>query len=67
MLEGGEPSEKPDAADTEAARVLAGALMDQGHKSSQAAREVARRLGLPRNLAYDIVQSLADADTEPDS
>ncbi len=67
MLEGGELSGQPDAADTEAARVLAGALMDQGQKSSQAAREVARRLGLPRNVAYEIVQSLADASTEPDS
>ncbi len=65
VLEGGELSREPDAADTEAARVLARALMDQGQKSSQAAREVARRLGLPRNLAYEIVQSLAGAGTEP--
>ncbi|GMR13202.1 MAG: 16S rRNA (cytidine(1402)-2'-O)-methyltransferase [Gemmatimonadota bacterium] len=67
VLEGGDPSGNPDVADTEAARVLAGALMDQGQKSSQAAREVARRLGLPRNLAYEIVQSLSDPNKGPDS
>ncbi len=67
VLDGGELSGEPDAADTEAAQVLAGALMDRGFKSSQAAREVARRLGLPRNLAYEIVQSLVDPHTESDS
>lgn len=67
VLEGGELSGKPDAADTEAARILAGTLMDRGHKSSQAAREVARRLRLPRNLAYEIVQSLTDPPKGPDS
>ena len=54
MIEPGEP----DAVDREAARSLARALLNDGSRPSQAAREVARRLGLPRNLAYEIVQGL---------
>jgi 16S rRNA (cytidine1402-2'-O)-methyltransferase len=50
-----------DAADEAAARVLARALLDEGLRPSHAAREVARRLGLPRNLAYQIVQALGPA------
>ena len=34
------------------------ALVNDGLKPSHAAREVARRRGLPRNLAYEIVQGL---------
>ncbi len=49
---------EPDAIDQEAARTLARALVNDGLKPSHAAREVARRLGLPRNLAYEIVQGL---------
>ncbi len=67
VLEGGDPPGKSDTADAEAARALARALIDQGLKASQAAREVARRLRLPRNLAYEIVQSLTDQPTEPGS
>lgn len=48
----------PDAADRSAARTLARALLDEGIRPSHAARELARRLGLPRNLAYEIVQNL---------
>jgi 16S rRNA (cytidine1402-2'-O)-methyltransferase len=51
----------PDAADEAAARALARALLDEGLRPSHAAREVARRLGLPRNLAYQIVQALGPA------
>ena len=49
----------PDVADEAAARALARALVAEGMRPSHAAREVARRLGLPRNLAYDIVQAIA--------
>ena len=52
---------EPDAADEAAARTLARALMDEGLRPSHAAREVARRLGLPRNLAYEIVQALGES------
>ncbi len=48
----------PDAADHAAARTLARALVHEGLRPSHAAREVARRLGLPKNLAYEIVQGL---------
>jgi 16S rRNA (cytidine1402-2'-O)-methyltransferase len=54
-------SKDPDAADEAAARALARALLDEGLRPSHAAREVARRLGLPRNLAYQIVQALGPA------
>ena len=48
----------PDAVDREVARTLARALVHEGLRPSHAAREVARRLGLPRNLAYEIVQGI---------
>ena len=48
----------PDAVDHAAARTLASTLVQEGLRPSHAAREVARRLGLPRNLAYEIVQGL---------
>ena len=48
----------PDAVDQEVARTLARTLVHEGLRPSHAAREVARRLGLPRNLAYEIVQGL---------
>lgn len=42
--------------DAEAAAALAGALLEDGGRPSVVAREVAQRLGVPRNLAYEIVQ-----------
>ena len=48
----------PDVVDREVARTLARTLVHEGLRPSHAAREVARRLGLPRNLAYEIVQGL---------
>ncbi|MGD2121554.1 MAG: 16S rRNA (cytidine(1402)-2'-O)-methyltransferase [Gemmatimonadota bacterium] len=64
---GGAPAGDPGAADaaavdTAAAGALAQALLAQGLSPSRAAREVAKRLRVPRNLAYDIVQGLAEAD-----
>lgn len=50
------------AADDQAARVLARALLDQGIKPSAAARELARRLAFPRNRAYEIVLAEAGPD-----
>lgn len=55
------PSEEDlsDAADMEAeARDLAETLLAEGGKPSGVAREVARRLALPRNTAYRIVQEI---------
>ena len=43
------------------ARVLARGLLDEGGKASVVAKEVARRLALPRNTAYRIVQEIAEA------
>jgi len=48
-----------DQQDEEAARALARSLMDGGLKPSAAAKEVARALGVARNTAYRIVQSLS--------
>ncbi len=48
------------AVDAAAAEALARALLEEGLRPSQAAREVARRLGVPRNAAYQVVQSLAE-------
>ncbi|MDP2958611.1 MAG: 16S rRNA (cytidine(1402)-2'-O)-methyltransferase [Longimicrobiales bacterium] len=51
----------PGAEDLEAeARALAHALLGEGGKPSAVAREVARRLALPRNTAYRIVQETAE-------
>jgi 16S rRNA (cytidine1402-2'-O)-methyltransferase len=56
------PSEdegSPASVDEAAVRALAGALLEEGTSPSRAAREVARRLGLPRNRVYALVQELA--------
>lgn len=50
----------PDDAGTRArARVLARELLDEGRKPSEVAKEVSRRLALPKNAAYAIVQEIA--------
>ncbi len=46
--------------DEEAAAALAGALLAEGKRPSVVAKEVARRLRVPRNRAYEIVQALKD-------
>lgn len=48
------------AVDREAAAALAAALLAAGGRPSVVAREVARRLGVARNVAYEIVQSLKE-------
>lgn len=45
----------------EQARVLARGLLGEGGKASAVAKEVARRLALPRNTAYRIVQEISEA------
>jgi 16S rRNA (cytidine1402-2'-O)-methyltransferase len=52
--------------DEAAARALAQALLDEGHSPSRAAGEVARRLRIPRNLSYEVVQAVAHDRGEPD-
>lgn len=56
VLEGAEePSGEVDA---EAGAALARVLLAEGGRPSAVAREIARRLGIPRNRAYEIVQGL---------
>lgn len=50
--------------DLAAASALAGALLDEGVSPSRAAREVARRLRISRNQAYQVVQSRAEGRGE---
>lgn len=54
-----------DAVDEAAGRALARVLLQEGESPSRAAREVARRLGVSRNVAYALVQGVAVAPTEP--
>jgi 16S rRNA (cytidine1402-2'-O)-methyltransferase len=46
--------------DRGAAEALAAALLEEEVTPSRAAKEVARRLRIPRNLAYEVVQGLRD-------
>lgn len=52
-----------EAVDADAVRALGSALLEGGATRSHAAREVARRLGVPRNRAYAILQGLTAPDT----
>lgn len=67
VLAGREPATASTAeADEAAARALAGSLLAEGRRPSQVARDVARRLRLPRNRAYEITQSLVqEPESEP--
>ncbi|MGK7311004.1 MAG: 16S rRNA (cytidine(1402)-2'-O)-methyltransferase [Candidatus Longimicrobiales bacterium M2_2A_002] len=49
-----------DAVDEEAVAALATALLAEGGRPSVVAKEVARRLGVARNRAYELVQALKD-------
>lgn len=64
VLEAAPPMEGQATVDEEAASALARALLNRGERPSQAAREVARRLGIPRNQAYQLIQDLPDAGDE---
>jgi 16S rRNA (cytidine1402-2'-O)-methyltransferase len=59
------PGQDAGAVDEAAIRALGAALLAEGSSPSQVAREVARRLGVPRNRAYELVQSLAGAGEAP--
>jgi 16S rRNA (cytidine1402-2'-O)-methyltransferase len=58
VLEGAPPS--TGQVDEVAASALAAALLGEGGRPSVVAREVARRLGIPRNVAYEVVQRLKE-------
>lgn len=60
VLSGASEPEVSGAVDEGAARALALALLEEGLTPSRAAKEVARRLRLPRNLSYEVVQSLSE-------
>ena len=50
--------------DDEAARTLAAALLSRGERPSAVARELADRMSLSRNRAYELVQDLAQDEEE---
>jgi 16S rRNA (cytidine1402-2'-O)-methyltransferase len=54
----------PAEATPEDATRLAASLLEAGESPRNAARELARRLRIPRNQAYSIVQSLAGGGTQ---
>ncbi|HEX7118944.1 MAG TPA: 16S rRNA (cytidine(1402)-2'-O)-methyltransferase [Longimicrobiales bacterium] len=58
VLVGGRTAPPVGVPGAEDARDLARALLERGERPSAAARELARRLGLPRNQAYEIVLGL---------
>jgi len=60
VLDRADPSGDSAKVDLAAAAALAGALLDEGSSPSRAAMEVARRLRIPRNQAYQVVQSIAE-------
>jgi 16S rRNA (cytidine1402-2'-O)-methyltransferase len=62
VVEAAPLSDGPDEVDVAAAQALGRALLESGKKPSAAARELARRLGIPRNAAYRVVQSLSRKD-----
>lgn len=62
VVEAAPLSDGPDEVDEAAAQALGRALLESGEKPSAAARELARRLGIPRNAAYRVVQSLSRKD-----
>ena len=51
-----------EAVDEEAVTALAAALLAEGGRPSVVAKEVARRLGVPRNRTYELVQELKDRE-----
>jgi 16S rRNA (cytidine1402-2'-O)-methyltransferase len=64
VVEGGAPTEEDGELSDRVASTLAEALLARGEPVRSVAREVARRTGLARNRAYELVQARADARTE---
>lgn len=62
VLGPGEQTREESAVDEAAARALAVALTQDGASPSKVAREVARRLRIPKNLAYRVVHELPDSE-----
>ncbi len=58
VLVAGREAPPVEEARADEARALARELLERGERPSAVARELARRLGLPRNRAYEIVLSL---------
>ena len=58
------PAEDRESVDEAAAQALARALLDEGLTLSRAAREVASRLGIAKNAAYEIVHSIEDSSED---
>lgn len=57
--------DRTDPAETEdAARALAAALLARGERPSAIAKELASRMSLPRNRAYELAQQLAEEAEE---
>jgi len=61
VVSGASEPEDTRSVDEGAMRALALALLNEGLTPSRAAKEVARRLKLPRNLSYEIVQALSES------
>lgn len=57
-----EPDGEATSVDEAAARALAVALTEAGASPSKVAREVARRLRIPKNLAYKVVHELPQSE-----
>jgi 16S rRNA (cytidine1402-2'-O)-methyltransferase len=58
------PAEDRERVDEAAAQALARTLLDEGLTLSRAAREVASRLGIAKNAAYEIVHSIEDSSED---
>jgi 16S rRNA (cytidine1402-2'-O)-methyltransferase len=61
VVQAAPPESDASRVNEDSARDLARSLLKEGAPPSLAARELARRLDMPRNLAYQIVQETKDA------
>jgi 16S rRNA (cytidine1402-2'-O)-methyltransferase len=65
VVEGASEEGGAGEVDEAAARALAAALLEEGMSPSRVAREVARRLRLPRNQAYQVTQEVSGPGPHP--
>jgi 16S rRNA (cytidine1402-2'-O)-methyltransferase len=49
--------------DRQAVQALARSLLEQGESPSRAAREVSKRLGVAKNMAYEVIQGMTQGET----